>query len=341
MSENSEFPIELSSDDIVESAGLSVVPMDVDIAVETYRRMTEFIRRAMRPGVDYGLVPGTTKPSLYKPGAEKLQRFFAFQVKVSLSHSIEQWEVPVDAYSYPLFHYRYTAEVRGPGGVLIATCDGEANSYESKYHWRWVPSSKLSAKYKSAFEQGALESQLGNEMEFAFAIDKKETTGQYGKPPEYWAQWEEDIANGVARKISKKTRSNKVMDAWERDGSLVRIPNDDIYSQVNTLLKMAQKRAYVGAIILAGNASEFFTQDIEEYAGQLDEYTSTRTFVPDKDVAARRLMEYVRGLGEETPGPWIKALLEDHGIEWSLENWAKIMTLIDEVHNVGGQNANK
>lgn len=43
-----------------------------------------------------------------------------------------------------------------------------------------------------------------------------------------------------------------------------RIENDEIFDLVNTLQKMAQKRAYVGAILLAANASEFFTQDIED-----------------------------------------------------------------------------
>jgi hypothetical protein len=36
------------------------------------------------------------------------------------------------------------------------------------------------------------------------------------------------------------------------------VPNEDIYSQVNTLMKMSQKRAVVGAVILACNASSFF-----------------------------------------------------------------------------------
>jgi hypothetical protein len=42
-----------------------------------------------------------------------------------------------------------------------------------------------------------------------------------------------------------------------KNGSL-QVPNDDIYSIVNTLMKMAQKRAVVGAVILACNASSFF-----------------------------------------------------------------------------------
>ncbi len=42
-----------------------------------------------------------------------------------------------------------------------------------------------------------------------------------------------------------------------------RKPNPEIFDQVNTLLKMAQKRAHVSATINATSASEFFTVDIE------------------------------------------------------------------------------
>jgi hypothetical protein len=41
-------------------------------------------------------------------------------------------------------------------------------------------------------------------------------------------------------------------------------PNPDIYDQINTIDKMAQKRALIAATLVATNASEFFTQDIED-----------------------------------------------------------------------------
>ena len=44
----------------------------------------------------------------------------------------------------------------------------------------------------------------------------------------------------------------------------VRILNDDVYSLVNTIDKMACKRALVAATLIGANASEFFTQDIED-----------------------------------------------------------------------------
>lgn len=43
-----------------------------------------------------------------------------------------------------------------------------------------------------------------------------------------------------------------------------RIENDDIFSLVNTIDKMAQKRALIAASLIGTGASEFFTQDIED-----------------------------------------------------------------------------
>ena len=42
------------------------------------------------------------------------------------------------------------------------------------------------------------------------------------------------------------------------------VKNFDTAEQVNTFQKMAQKRAYVGAILIACNLSEYYTQDVED-----------------------------------------------------------------------------
>ena len=43
-----------------------------------------------------------------------------------------------------------------------------------------------------------------------------------------------------------------------------RIPNEEIFDQVNTIDKMAQKRAFVGAVILATRSGGVFTQDADD-----------------------------------------------------------------------------
>src|ERR671938_678900 len=44
-----------------------------------------------------------------------------------------------------------------------------------------------------------------------------------------------------------------------------RVFNPDIADQVNTIQKIGQKRSLVAAVLIAVNASEFFTQDIEDF----------------------------------------------------------------------------
>ncbi len=70
-----------------------------------------------------------------------------------------------------------------------------------------------------------------------------------------------DKATADSLKAKGLGRWRKISGEWKWQD---RADNDDTFSVVNTLQKMAQKRALVGATLIAANASEFFTQDIED-----------------------------------------------------------------------------
>jgi hypothetical protein len=61
-------------------------------------------------------------------------------------------------------------------------------------------------------------------------------------------------------KLVSQERHSKTGGHW----TAYRLDNEDIYSQVNTILKMAKKRALVDAALSAGRLSDVFTQDIED-----------------------------------------------------------------------------
>jgi hypothetical protein len=44
--------------------------MSIESAVERYHAVTEFVSRVLRRDVDYGIIPGTEKRTLLKPGAD-------------------------------------------------------------------------------------------------------------------------------------------------------------------------------------------------------------------------------------------------------------------------------
>lgn len=232
---------------------------DIKLALERRNALVQFTQQIMVDGLDYGKIPGSTKPSLMKAGAEKLCTFFGLVAEFALVESIEDWSGRL--HGEPLFYYRYKCKLSRQGR-LLGEGEGSCNSWESKYRYRWVDESYI--QLNGMNPEGLLK-RGGAISEFDFAVDKAETGGKYGKPAEYWQAFKDAIANGTARKIEKKMRDSK-KPAWEIDGTQYRIPNPDIPDIVNTGQKMAQKRSLVAATLISVNASEYFTQDVEDLA---------------------------------------------------------------------------
>ena len=320
----------VKTEEIIEGQIRSIESIDPRGVHRTYEQTQQFIKESMHVDTDYGVIPGTGGKSLYKPGAEKLQRLFGLSASTELEEKIEEWQKPITADSFPLFHYRYVTKIWSPHGILLATCEGSCNSYESRYRWRKASKYAVPSRYVLT----DLTFEAGSESEFAFAVDKGETTGQYGKPAEYWESWKEDIKSGKATKIKRKVKSGKEFDAWERDGSVYRIPNEDIHGQVNTIMKISQKRSYVGAIRIAANASAFFGDDMEEYISDVQKTTPIKDLVPNVDNMKYELVKYVQAQGKENAGEWIKELLDNNNVNFSLDIWESIVDLVDEFIHV-------
>jgi len=229
-------------------------------AKSRYDQMVKFTQSVMVEGKDYG-AHGGSKPTLLKPGAEKLTSWFGLRVTFSDDKVIERWE-PDD----PLFYYRRSAHL-WRGDVLICSASGSANSWEEKYRWRWVTEDRLPRN----IDPSTLEYRGGEIVEFGFAIKKAETTGKFGKPASYWKRWEKAINSGDAYEVQKKTRDGKYLEAWQMEVNEFRIPNPEIFSLVNTLLKMADKRAFIAATLIGCNASEFYTQDLDDLGAYIED----------------------------------------------------------------------
>ena len=189
----------------VQEARLTVLrpAMPLPEFVTHLRALEEFIKQALVPGVDYGQIPGTQRPVLLKPGAEKLALRFGFVKQARLVEKIEDWETP-------FFYYRYHVELylqsKEGERYLVAEADGSANSKESKWAYRWVPK---------------------------------------GQVPE-----------GLDPETLPKRMSGKTV--------LYQIPNPEIFSLVDTIQKMAYKRAFVAAVRLATATSGVFAEETEE-----------------------------------------------------------------------------
>lgn len=87
----------------------------------------EVMRAVMKPGVHYGEIPGTDKPTLFQPGADKLLMTFRIAPEFDIH----------DMSTADCVRYRVTCRgVHQMSGVTLGSCVGEASSNEEKYKWR-------------------------------------------------------------------------------------------------------------------------------------------------------------------------------------------------------------
>jgi hypothetical protein len=155
--------METKNNNIVPSFAISLEEVENRIHL-----LEEFIKKYMIKGEDYGEIPGISKPTLLKPGAEKLCDVFGFAKMVEVKNRIEDWEKG-------FFHYEVEVTLINKRNNLIeAQGVGSCNSKERKYRYQ------------------------------------------------------------------------------------------DPYTIVNTILKMAKKRALIDAVLSATRSSGIFTQDVED-----------------------------------------------------------------------------
>jgi hypothetical protein len=113
------------------SAALSISEgrRSVDQLVAQRSAIVEAMQKVMRPDVDYGKVPGTDKPSLWKPGSEKILSMF----NLAVTPTVEDLSTP------DCIRYRVHASIHHiPTGNVMGVGVGEASSAEAKYQWRKV-----------------------------------------------------------------------------------------------------------------------------------------------------------------------------------------------------------
>jgi len=182
---------------------------------QKYNFLQEFFKEIMVKDEDFGTVPGTQKPTLYKPGAEKLCELYGFAAHVKSKTEERDFDTGY-------YRVEFTLQlIHRNSGIVVGEGVGECSTFESKYRYRWVSENKVPSYL-------AKEDLLFEEKE-----------GNYGPYRSY------------------------------------RIPNEDLFSQWNTVLKMAYKRAYVGLTLQCTRSSGIFTQEESE----MDEYAD----VPEED----------------------------------------------------------
>lgn len=237
--------------------------MSIDQAISRHNSFVKFAQTVMREGVDYGVIPGTEKkakpgeaPSsknntLLKPGAEKLCTLFG------LVPDFQEYKVQED-WANGFFYYAFRC-VLSRNGKPVASGIGSCNSREKKYR-------RVSKVCPSCGK--------------ATIIKSKFAPRNSGRPEKEGGWWCAPRDGGCSE--------NFVIDdpaITEQSGTVDPMAAADL---VNTIQKMAQKRALVAATLVATGASEFFTQDVEDMGiieGEWTPHAPTHPRVEPHDAA--------------------------------------------------------
>jgi|GEM_PF-2373174 len=115
--------------------GLLVPVASLEELKAAYDAKQAFVKALMVDGTDYGTIPGTgSRPTLLKPGAEKIAKLYGVRVAFHLVDYTEDW-LGDDHGGEPFFYYRYRCDwVKD--GELIASSEASCNSWEEKYRYR-------------------------------------------------------------------------------------------------------------------------------------------------------------------------------------------------------------
>ena len=117
-----------------EDSGLLDVFPDFAVNPEEVTRRTEmlksYVREHMKEGEDYGIVPGGNKPTLFKPGAEKLNAVYGLSPLVEVANRVEDWDAGFVAYEVKVILLnKRTDKVEAEG---IGSCNSRERRYKNQ-----------------------------------------------------------------------------------------------------------------------------------------------------------------------------------------------------------------
>lgn len=192
-------------------------------------RIQAIKRELMESDVHYGVIPGTKKPALLKPGAEVLCGIFR------LVADFIPTVVHGDGITSP--HIRvemrcelHLGDLRGP---VVAVGYGAANSWERKHRYR--------RGERTCPACGLVGQVIKGKAEYGGGWLCWKSKGGCG------AKWPEGAPEIEQQQVGD-------------------VENVDPYDLENTLLKMAKKRSHIDAALTGTASSDLFTQDVDEHA---------------------------------------------------------------------------
>lgn len=208
-----------------------MTPAEYDAEVKAIiagtNRMMQLQKDLLREDVDYGVIPGTGKPTLLQPGAERLAMFHRLIPEHVVTRTVTPVPGHVERIDIDAACSLHLGSIEGP---VLQTSHATASSYEDRYRWRTLERSCPTCGKPAIIK--------GN--------------------PKYGGGW-------VCWKKKDGCGTNFPDDYGPITSQTVgKVENEEPWALLNTLVQMAQKRAFVAAVRHALGITDLFTEEIEE-----------------------------------------------------------------------------
>ena len=196
--------------------------LPVTAVIDRLATIQELMKAAMTPGLDYGTIPGTgSKPTLLKPGAEKLCVMFKLCPRYETVKKFDGGHLIVDS----------ICTITDLSGNVLGQASAICTTHESKYAWRKAervcPSCGKAAIIKGKEEYGG-----------------------------GWLCWAKK--GGCNAKFPTGDQSIESQPQG-------RVANEDLADSYNTVVRIAEKRAWIAAVRLVTGASALFDEESPDY----------------------------------------------------------------------------
>ena len=123
----------------IQNHTLSIIDgVDIQQIAETMQNIARFqavVQKTLKQNHDFGVIPGTPKPTLLKPGAEKILMLLGLTSEYDILEKVEDYDKEIFAYTVKCTLLK--------GNMKVTEGLGSCNSKEYKYRWRWVYEDEL------------------------------------------------------------------------------------------------------------------------------------------------------------------------------------------------------
>jgi len=264
--------IESSSTALVNAPLRAIV--DLNTAKQGLAEFKEFWKGYLVEGEDFGTIPGTPKPTLYKSGADKLCEIYRLADDYEIVHNAVDWE-------QGLFDYEIRCKLTRDGR-LITVGLGCCSTWESKYRFRNAarecPLCKRETIIVDKFNGGFKCWEKKGGCGAKFKADDPQITGQSmerRKNPDIW-----DLKNTVLKMAKKRAKVDATLSATRSSAIFSQDMDDDDEPQPTGYISEGERKGLFAAAKRA-LGKDVYVADLKKYLLETHEITETTKVTPD------------------------------------------------------------